>query len=409
MPPTRSNPTRSKPLDGLSVCIAGRLASMPRREAMDHIRAAGGEFAERVTRKTDLLVRGRGGKAADEGAPEPRNLSLARELVEQGAAILIVQEEELLERLGLDERRVDMRRLHTTAQLARILDVPAARIRSWIRHGLIHPARTERRIAYFEFQQVAIARALTALSRAGVGDTRIKRSLELLRGREIDPEEALAQLEADAGDGELVLRHDDGSLVEPSGQLHMDFGEPAAGAAAPGAGPALRLLPGGLGGDAQAFDPNGPEIWFERATQAEGDGQLQEAADLYAHAFELAPDAETAFNLGNCQFGTGRHEEAVQSFLAATGLNPDFADAWNNLGIVLGELARSSEAESAFRRAVTLDPGYADAHFSLGEILAARGKHTEARRAFHTYLALDPSSPWSDEVRKRIAELGQPG
>ncbi len=43
-------------------------------------------------------------------------------------------------------------------------------------------------------------------------------------------------------------------------------------------------------------------------------------------------------------------------------LKPDFAEAHNNLGIVLQELGRLDEAEASYTQAIALKPDFAEAH-----------------------------------------------
>jgi tetratricopeptide (TPR) repeat protein len=51
----------------------------------------------------------------------------------------------------------------------------------------------------------------------------------------------------------------------------------------------------------------------------------------------------------------------VGAFERATGIDPDYADAWYNKGIALGKLGRLEEALTAFERVIEIDPHHADA------------------------------------------------
>ena len=86
-------------------------------------------------------------------------------------------------------------------------------------------------------------------------------------------------------------------------------------------------------------------------------------------------------------------------------LAPDYVEAWNNLGILLGEMDRPDEAISAYRRALSLAPDYPDALYNLAETLVARGELGEARRLWRAYLVVDPQSPFARIVRERLARL----
>jgi tetratricopeptide (TPR) repeat protein len=58
-------------------------------------------------------------------------------------------------------------------------------------------------------------------------------------------------------------------------------------------------------------------------------------------------------------------EEVRVEFERAIRIAPDFASAWNNLGVALGRLGRAAEAEASYRRALALDPRFASAERNL--------------------------------------------
>ena len=57
-----------------------------------------------------------------------------------------------------------------------------------------------------------------------------------------------------------------------------------------------------------------------------------------------------------------RLNDAEASYRQATALKPDFAEAYNNLGITLKALGKSDDAEASYRQATALKPDYAEAH-----------------------------------------------
>ncbi len=87
----------------------------------------------------------------------------------------------------------------------------------------------------------------------------------------------------------------------------------------------------------------------------------------------------------------GRIHDAVTRYERTLLLNPDFADAHNNLGVALVQLGRMADAHAHFGRAVALNPGYADAHNNLGNSLAAQGRLEDAVAHFELACALEPA------------------
>ena len=71
-------------------------------------------------------------------------------------------------------------------------------------------------------------RSLWELTRAGVKTATLRESLEQLAGWLPGLDVSLDQLRLFEEDGRLLVRLDDGQLVDPSGQRHFDFELPAA-------------------------------------------------------------------------------------------------------------------------------------------------------------------------------------
>lgn len=402
-PPAGPAASSRRELSGVAVVFTGRLASMAREEAAELVRRAGGRVEESPGPHTGLLVVGEGGPPLGEDGQLTRSLREAQALCEAGAALAIVGEAEFLRSVAVDERRADLQRLYTTGQLARILDVAPAELRRWTRLGLIRPAKVVRRLHSFDFRQVATARRLAQLTRAGVGAARLRKSLEQLSAwlPHADAERALAQLEALEGGSGLALRTEEGLLAEPTGQLRLSFGEMPASAPSARRGPGAQDAPGATLDAPPVIPADAP--WFERAVLLEEAGRFEEAVALYRQGAELdGGDPETLFNLGNALWALERHDEAARAFARATTRDPEFVEAWNNLGNALGRAGRTSEAVAAFARALALEPRYADAHFNLAETLAAAGDVGGARHHWRAYLEEDPWSPWADVVRERL-------
>lgn len=402
-------------LHGQHVAITGRLASMTRDEAVSLLEGSGGEYDRTPGAETSYLVVGEAGWPLREDGRLTQSLELAQELKAHGAAISIVSETEFLILLGLHE----LRPLYTTQQLSRILKVPARDLVSWIRRGLIEPVKVVNRLYYFDFAQVASAKALGEFVRNGVSATRIRRSLESLESWFPAVRRSLAQLRTLERSGQLLVRLHDGSLADSRGQVQIDFAAdpfadavPASGADrrsfAPGAQPADGRSVRGSGIEAGAGPnllalPRSGDTWFTSAVHFEEAGHLSEAAEAYQKSlFVEGPRADVSFNLGNVLYRMGRREEAVQRFTQSVEIDPSYIECWNNLANALADIGRPEEAVRALRKALAVDPHYADAHYNLAEILHQLGRDAEARTHWQSYLIEDAQSDWADHVRDRL-------
>jgi tetratricopeptide (TPR) repeat protein len=277
-------------------------------------------------------------------------------------------------------------RTFSAAELAEFCGLPPNVMRRFLERSLLAPIRgTPDR---FSFRAAGSARVLAQLWRAGWTAPRIERSWQLARTVVPDPDAALTGLLASIGQRRVVVRAPDGRLLEPNGQLVFDFAAAANGER----GDALPRI-------------RSSQDWFAVGVDAEAAGRIDDAARAYEHALG-GGSAETHFNLGNCYYAQRRRPDAAAQFLAAIGRAPDYAEAWNNLGIVRGELGDRQGAVAALRQALDLVPHYADAHYNLAEALAVIGDMDGARRHWRAYLTFDPNSRWAEQVRRRLQANG---
>ena len=63
--------------------------------------------------------------------------------------------------------------------------------------------------------------------------------------------------------------------------------------------------------------------------------------------------------------GLSVREEAISHYKMAIKLNPDFVDAYNNLGAILFNTKMTEEAIGYFKEAIRIRPGFAAAQKNL--------------------------------------------
>src|SRR5262249_6055164 len=110
----------------------------------------------------------------------------------------------------------------------------------------------------------------------------------------------------------------------------------------------------------------------------------------------------TAGNLG----------DAIAAFRKAITLKPDYAKAYNNLGVVLRATGDIDGAITAHRKAIHINPDDALAYCNLGRALQSKGQFDEALaelRRGHELGSKDPrwrqpSQQWINDC-KRLIEL----
>ena len=89
-------------------------------------------------------------------------------------------------------------------------------------------------------------------------------------------------------------------------------------------------------------------------------GDLRSSAAARA-ALEQGLTPEILTGLGSANLGLGRLGQAEDLLRRAVAAEPDWPEAWNNLGVVLMERDKTAEAVQIFRKAFALDNGESDA------------------------------------------------
>ncbi len=119
---------------------------------------------------------------------------------------------------------------------------------------------------------------------------------------------------------------------------------------------------------------------------------LELLVEVYTRLSAARPQLPIAhFNRAVYLRRLGRLDEAADAYRVAIDLGIDgAADAWSNLGVVLGELERHDEARDAFVQAITVDPKWIPARYNLGLLHEEFGEREAALEQFERVLAIDP-------------------
>src|SRR5229473_5290768 len=157
-----------------------------------------------------------------------------------------------------------------------------------------------------------------------------------------------------------------------------------------------------------AADTNHVGAWHLLGVLAHQLGR-KDAADLITRAVALKPEFAEAHNdLGVVLGARGRFGEAVACFEQAVALKPDYVEALNNLGNVFRELGRLGEAVAQYERALALQPSNPMTQIYLGNALKAQGNIDAAVSRYRRALAIDPNLGIAHyNLGTTIKQLGQ--
>ena len=124
------------------------------------------------------------------------------------------------------------------------------------------------------------------------------------------------------------------------------------------------------------------------------DNGLEAAAvTAFERAVQSNPGASTLYRLGTLLARSGETVRARVAFERALALQPDLAEANNDLGALLAQAGDLDAAIGRFRAALTSIPDYPDALNNLGYALLLTGRDQEARGLYERALALQPDFP----------------
>ena len=119
------------------------------------------------------------------------------------------------------------------------------------------------------------------------------------------------------------------------------------------------------------------------------EGQLRKAEKAFQKAMETEPEFAAAYNgLGITHYSAEKYDEAEKALKRAVELDPGRADYQNNLGQLYFKNDNLPLAEKHFRKSVTLAPDFSRAVNNLGFCLALEGKNDEALRTFLIHMTL---------------------
>ena len=91
-------------------------------------------------------------------------------------------------------------------------------------------------------------------------------------------------------------------------------------------------------------------------------------------------------------------EEAIVAYNKAINLDPEYAIAYNNLGVIyLDGIGNVKEAARLFEKSIKINPLYTLANFNMARAYQAMGDLTDAAEYFQKSLDLNKTSHELDE------------
>src|SRR5690242_12683185 len=107
----------------------------------------------------------------------------------------------------------------------------------------------------------------------------------------------------------------------------------------------------------------------------------------------MSEKAESAFAKGTRLLQKGEVEASLRHFQRAISKEPDYFQAYHNLGLAHYWLGETAQAEQDFQKSIDLaNGGFAPSQFALAMILCEKQEFQRAEKVIENGLAMDPGS-----------------
>jgi tetratricopeptide (TPR) repeat protein len=166
-----------------------------------------------------------------------------------------------------------------------------------------------------------------------------------------------------------------------------------------------------------AQTPGDPLKEAQRLTRVAQTAEQQNRPDDAIKAYETialiarsspAMASGALLHAGNIYMGTGRFDKAANSFRGAIAINPNSAEAHNDLGEALGELKQYQAALRAFQQAVNLDSSFVRARYNMGVTYDRLGQMKYAEFVYRILIREHPDFPVAyDSLAVALSKSGR--
>lgn len=146
------------------------------------------------------------------------------------------------------------------------------------------------------------------------------------------------------------------------------------------------------------IQPEAAKPYFNMAKLLLAQSQIDAAWRAYNKAIEIDPNcdnqdpaaAEFHFALATAFADRKELASAAASFERVLRLQPNYAEAWANLGVIYRKQDKLEEGLAALAKAIALNPNKPLSHFTSGNILADLGRYAEAVLYYQKAIDIQP-------------------
>lgn len=122
-------------------------------------------------------------------------------------------------------------------------------------------------------------------------------------------------------------------------------------------------------------------------------GKVAENNKLAENSISTNMAAITLYEKGNREFAAEEYDKAIKSFKQAVKIDPDFAFAWDNLGLAYRKTERYKKAITAYEKSIEIDPTGLTPRQNLAIVYNYTGDYNKAIEAYESMAEIDDTNP----------------
>ncbi|MCC3594157.1 tetratricopeptide repeat protein [Microcoleus sp. PH2017_28_MFU_U_A] len=145
------------------------------------------------------------------------------------------------------------------------------------------------------------------------------------------------------------------------------------------------------------FNPDDIEVYIQGAESFYALRKFEQAATACQRVIQVKPDARVYKIWGNARQAQGKVEEAKNCYAKAIELDPDFAEAYTNLGTIYAQEQQWQSAIAFYQKAIALQPNLASTYRNLARVWAQMGQLSEADGCWFKAYSLEPAKATPEE------------
>ncbi|MEG4455093.1 tetratricopeptide repeat protein [Microcoleus sp. N9_A1] len=146
-----------------------------------------------------------------------------------------------------------------------------------------------------------------------------------------------------------------------------------------------------------ALNPDDIEVYIQGAESFYAQRKFEQAATACQRVIQVKPDARVYKIWGNARQAQGKVDEAKNCYAKAIEIDPDFAEAYTNLGTLYAQEQQWQSAIAFYQKAIALQPNLASTYRNLARVWAQMGQLPEADECWFKAYSLEPAKATPEE------------